>query len=180
MDNFLEEGISRKNSAFSTILYAIMWIILLSSAIMAAFYLSFVFQFNSSTILPSLGLFVIFGGIAYLSYRFKDNLRVEYDCSITNGLIEIGVIYNNNRRRDVITFKMKDVQALAHGDDQKIAAYAQRPDIKQIRVTRNPDVPNYLVYLTQGEKKYLIRMEVSKDFAALMKMYVSRTADVRI
>ncbi|MDD3244103.1 MAG: hypothetical protein PHD32_10315 [Eubacteriales bacterium] len=180
MDNFLEEAVRRKNPLLGSVLYVLLWVFTVAGALVAGMYLTLAFQMGAGMWMNAL-MFLLFGLGAYLCFRYKDRLRTEYECSITNGLVEISAVYNNRRRRDIITFKMKDVQGLTRGDDTALAERVSHEEgVKFVKIALNPDAPAYLVYLVRGAEKFLIRMEVSREFAHVMKIYAPNTADIRL
>lgn len=179
MDHFLEEGIARKGGWIQNLIYVLTWVVMIVTAVAAAFFLTFIFQFNQAS-LWGLPLFALNGVVAFLCYRYKDRIRTEYECAITNGLVEIAAVYNNTRRREVITFKMKDVLTLALAGDEQAEAFARQPGAKKVNITLDKEKPAYLVCLAREDGKFLIRMQVSPEFANVMRLYLPHGANARL
>ena len=171
-DHFKEEIVVKKKKILSTLIYIVMWMSMLFSALVASIYLMQLTsgRFTLDVIIP----FVIFGGGAWLGWWGKDFLRVEYEYTFTNGVVDIAQVINNRRRKEALSFKMKDVEIVASIDNPKLHNYEQKQNIKKIKAVVNADSPIYFVFVKKNDQYCLIYFEPSADFLKLMRIYNDR------
>lgn len=171
-----EEIIIKKRKGLYTLLYLLMWFTLLVSALIAATSLMGMMSGNFSV--QYIVTTVVFGGAAWLGWWAKDFLRVEYEYSLTNGIMDISQVINNRRRKEALSFRMRDVEIIAPLDDPKLHSYEQRPNVKKIKAVLNSENPVYFLFVKKNEQYYLVYMEPSEELVHLMRQmrdrYISR------
>lgn len=171
-DHFKEEIVTKKKKGLSMLIYIVMWISMLFSALVASVQLMAIM--NGSFSVPGIIVFLIFGGGAVLGWWGKDYLRVEYEYTFTNGVVDIAQVINNRRRKEALSFKMKDVEIVASIDNAKLHNYEQKQNIKKIKAVVNVDTDVYFIFTKKNDQYYLIYMEPSAEFLKLMRMYNDR------
>ncbi|MBR6400336.1 MAG: hypothetical protein IKS17_03825 [Firmicutes bacterium] len=68
-------------------------------------------------------------GIAILAWRQITGLRVEYEYSYTNGTLDIDIIRNRSRRKQVFSAAVADFEIMAHIDDSdNLSPYKDLPE----------------------------------------------------
>ncbi len=162
-----EEIVVKKHKGLYNLLYVLLWFTLLVCAIIAATNLMGLMSGNLS--LPTIITTLVFGGAAWLGWWGKDLLRVEYEYSLTNGIMDIAQVINNRRRKEALSFRMRDVEILAPIDDPKLQGYEQRPGIKKIKAVLNADSTVYFLFVKKDEQHYLVYMEPSEEMVQLMR-----------
>ena len=103
MDDFLEQVARRRHQGVFTLMYVLMWVVIVISGFSALMYLMSImgvdaegnFRFNFIALIFA----VVFGGIAFLLWRRADYCKMEYDYSFTNGTLDVSRVLNNKRRR---------------------------------------------------------------------------------
>jgi hypothetical protein len=170
-DNVKEEIIFRHKNALNMILYGFSMVSAVILGIIAAIQLN-VMLYNLS--IPSVIAFVVIGGSAVLMWFGKDNLRVEYEYSFTNGVVDIAKVINNRRRRELISFKTREVELVASVDDPKLNGIKSRPNLKKISAVLNGDSAVYFASFRKNEVQYLVYFEPSADFLKMMRIYNER------
>ena len=172
MDDFLEETVDRHDQKN---LYEVLYFVIYAFVILFALIGSVFFAMVTANIIYIVP-FVFFCGLAVWGFFAKDKLRVEYDYTITNGLVEVGKVINRRRRKDLLMFKMKDVEILGPVDAQgsTYARYEHMRDVKRVRAMINPKTKKYFVFVNEGGQRTLLKFEPSDEFVAIMKKYNNR------
>lgn len=114
-------------------------------------------------ILPGIGgigLFVVGFGI-YLFVYFWGDKNAEYEYTMTNGGVDIAIIYNASRRKELFGFDLSNVtmvvpagsERIQHEQFAKKYDYSSKmPDAKQIALVLEEDAKKKLVILEPNEK----------------------------
>lgn len=169
MDNFKEEVAVRRNRGLYDFLYYLSWAVIIVFAAMALIALQGLLamittgQFD----LMSIVTFVVFGGAAFLLWRYKDNLRAEYEYTFTNGDLDVAMVLNNQKRRYLTAVNMKNVDAAGAVNTPAFQRYATMPDVKKHNWFLNRDAHLYYYYFTKKGAKHLIVLELSQEMADL-------------
>ena len=174
MDNFREEVAAKHNQTVNMILYALAWIAMIALAITA---LSHVYAILSghldiATILTAL----ISGGLTALLYFKKDELRVEYDYTFTNGELDVGKVFGNSRRRLMTSLPMKNVESAGAVTHQSFQRFLQMKDCKKHNWFVNRDAHLYYFYFVKNEVKHCIILELSEEMVAMLRPYLPFSA----
>ena len=174
MDNFREEVAAKRNRAFSNLAYAMAWVAMILSALVAMmFFSSITTNFSVGTIVG----FLIFGGLAALIWFKKDNLRIEYDYTFTNGDLDVGKVFGNARRRLMTSLSMKDVQAAGMVSHQSFQRFMNDKTVKKHNwfVNRGANL-SYFYFEKENDRhetvKHAIVLELSDEMIALLKPYL--------
>ena len=61
---------------------------------------------------------LISGGLAYGAYVLKNNQRIEYDYTFTNGILDIAKIINNSKRKKLLSLDVKEFEVVAPISDE--------------------------------------------------------------
>ena len=102
MDNFKEEVVTRRQGrTLNALGYTLSWFLLICFGFVGIMGLSglMALQFSVANVLTLL----VGGGVAFLLYRYKDNFRVEYEYSFTNGEMDFAMVLGNARRKQLRT-----------------------------------------------------------------------------
>jgi hypothetical protein len=150
---------------------AIIWALLLG--LMAAISLNALL--SSGLSIANIIFFVFLAGSALLLWFGKDYLRVEYEYSFTNGVVDIAQVINNRRRKELASFKTKDAEIVAPIDDPKLRGIEARPNIKKIKAVLNSDNAIYFACFRQNERQCILFFEPSNEFLRLMRIYNERS-----
>ena len=169
MDNFREEVAAKRNRTLSNVAYALAWAAMILSALIAMmFFSSITTNFGVQTIVG----FVAFGGIAALIWFKKDNLRIEYDYTFTNGDLDVGKVFGNARRRLMTSLSMKNVEACGLVTDPSFQRYITMNDVKKHNWFVNRDAVLYYFYFVKNNIKHIIVLEISNDMAVMLRPYL--------
>ncbi len=170
-DHVKEEIVTPRQKVVPMIGYVVFTIFAFISAIVAATYLMAVMSsFNLMNVL----MVVIFGGGAWMMWWGKDMLRVEYEYSFTNGVVDVSQVINNRRRKDVVSFRTREADLVAPADDPRLAELRKRKDVKIIRAYLNPGARLYFAQFRKGDSTVVLLFEPSEEFLKLMRIYNER------
>ena len=171
LDNFREEVAAKHNRTLSNILYVLAWAVMMMSALMAMMFLSS-FTTGNFQLLPII-LFAVFGGIAVLIWFKKDNLRIEYDYTFTNGDLDVGKVFGNARRKLMTSLPMKNVEACGLVTDPSFQRYITMNDVKKHNWFVNRGATLYYFYFVKNSVKHIIVLEISNDMALMLRPYLN-------
>lgn len=173
MDNFREEIAVRRSSGLYTFAYYISWIVMVFAAIVAVSTLMGIVnyiavgQFNVMDIV----MLALSGGVAFLLWRNKDELRCEYEYSFTNGDLDVAKVLNNSRRKYLTSLPMKNVEACGPVTHQSFQRYLSMKDVKKHNWFLNRDAKLYYFYFTKNSVKHLIVVELSDEMVAMIRSH---------
>ena len=100
MDSFLEEVVVKRKRGLEGLLYALSWVMLVLFGLYAFLQLQNVTLvlstegFSTSVLIYAAQL-VIFGGAAVLLFLRKDQIKMEYEYTFTNGQMDFAQVFNN-------------------------------------------------------------------------------------
>jgi hypothetical protein len=170
LDNFREEVAVRRNAGTYNLLYMLAWVAMVVFALMAMIGLSGVMSMMSTgfNIMPIL-LLVLFGGVAFLIFRFKDELKSEYEYVFTNGDLDVSKVLNNSRRRYLTSLTMKNVEAAGPVKGASFQRYISMQGIKKHNWFLNREANLYYFYFVKSGVKHLMVVELTNEMVDLVK-----------
>ncbi|MGI6537987.1 MAG: hypothetical protein ACOX22_06595 [Caldicoprobacterales bacterium] len=181
MDLFREESVRKVNTWFNTVVYVLAWIGMVFFGVLAIMSFQTIFgqiAQGSFTILPII-LFLIFGGLTYLSFVIRNMQRIEYDYTFTNGTLDIAKVINNSRRKKLLTADIKNFEVLAPISDDGFQRMLNHPGIKKLNYFLNRGGGLYYgVFEHEGEKALLV-FEPSEEMVKMFKMVNPRNVKTK-
>lgn len=175
LDNFHEEVAAKRNRTPNMILYGLSWVVMLLLAMFALTELQMIVaslavgSFDLVTIVATL----ICGALAVLIWMKKDNLRVEYDYTFTNGDLDVGKVFGNSRRRLMTSLSMKNVESAGAVTDKSFQRFVNNKDVKKHNWFVNRDAHLYYFYFVKNEVRHAIVLELSDEMIAMLKPYLA-------
>jgi hypothetical protein len=175
LDNFREEVAARHKQGTYSFLYFLCWLFLSISGLIGLIgfwgtFNSLANLFNGGTFdFMSLILLVVFGGCAWLLWRNKDELRVEYEYTFTNGDLDVSKVLNNSRRKYLTNMPVKTVEACGPVNTPTFQRYLSMRDVKKHNWFVNRDAKLYYFYFTKNSVKHMIMLELSDEMNALIR-----------
>lgn len=175
MDNFREEIVVRRKSGLYTMMYYLSWVIMIICALIAMISLSSVFSVIGVgtwvDIVINVVTLLIFGGLAFLIFRKKDELRTEYEYTLTNSDLDVAKVLNNSRRRYLTALSLKNVEACGEVETSSntFQRYLTMKDVKKHNWFLNRDAKLYYFYFTKNSVKHMIVLELSDEMAEMIR-----------
>ena len=134
--------------------------------------------FNLVGTLINVGIMAVFGGLAYLCWRNKDRLRIEYDYTftpITGGTADLDVaqVMGNSRRRLMTSLSLKIVESAGPVDGSSFQRYISMRDVKKHNWFVNRDAKLYYFYFVKNEVKHIMIVELRDEMLDYVKPYLN-------
>jgi len=169
MDHFLEEVVIRRNRAMQELGYYLSAVIMVLFGLIGFWMLSTLF---SSFSVAALIIMLIFGGLAVLLYLYKDRLRTEYEYTFTNGDLDFAQVFNNQKRKNLGTMRVKNVDAFGPVDSDNFRKLINMPGAKRRNWFLNRDAELYYFYYQKDSTRTIIVMEPSAEMVDMIKKYL--------
>ena len=169
MDHFLEEIVIRRNRALQELLYYLATVTMVLFALIGFWMLANIF--NSFSI-PSLIILVFFGGIAVLLYLYKDRMRAEYEYTFTNGDLDFAQVFNNQKRKNLGTMRVKNVDSFGPVDSEAFRKLINMPGLKRKNWFLNRDANLFYFYYQKESSRTVIVIEPSTEMVDIIKKYL--------
>ena len=170
LDNFREEVAAKRNRTLSNLMYGLAWVAMILSALVAMMFFSSISTGNFQ-LLPIVS-FLLFGGIAVLIWFKKDNLRIEYDYTFTNGDLDVSKVLGNTRRKYLTSLPMKNVESAGRVTDPSFQRYITMKDVKKHNWFLNRDNNLCYIYFVKKSVKHVIVVEPSDEMVEMAKPYM--------
>jgi len=170
MDNFKEEIVVRRHMGLANITYYLAWTMLILFGIIGIFMIQAVLNTIGSGSFPwvSLVIGIALIGLAILLWIKKDTLRVEYEYTFTNGVLDISMVLNNTRRRYLSEINMKIVESAGSVTHPSFKRYLNDKNIKRHNWFLNRDNNLIYLYFTKNNLRHLAIIEPSSEMITLM------------
>ena len=171
MDNFREEVVVRRKNGLYNLLYMLSWAVLVLSVIMAMIALQgfLMMVMSGSFDLINLAVLVVFGGLAFLIWRNKDQLRAEYEYTFTNGELDVAKVLNNQKRKYLTCLNMKNLEAAGAVNTPAFQRYLSMKDVKKHNWFLNREAKLYYYFFTKNQVRHLMVVELSDEMVELTK-----------
>ena len=135
-----EETARRHNQTLGMIFTGASWVVFFICALIAFMTLQGLVTslatiseqgFNLTGTLINVAIIAVFGGLAYLCWRNKDRMRIEYDYTFTNGDLDVGKVFGNARRKLMTSLNMKNVEMAGMVTHQSFQRFMNDNSIKK-------------------------------------------------
>ena len=170
MDHFMEEVVIQRNRTLQDLPYYLANITMVLFALIGFWMLSSLF---TSFSIPILVMTVLFGGMAVLLYLKKDTLRTEYEYTFTNGDLDFAQVFNNQKRKNLGTMRVKNVDTFGPVNSENFRKIVNMPGIVRKNWFLNRSANLYYFYYQKDAKRTLIVMEPSDELVQMIKTYLA-------
>ena len=158
-DVFIEEVVVKRQRTVNEILYFTANILMVVFAFMALMLISPLLRNFSIQAL----LFVLaFLCIAIFLYFNKDQLRAEYEYTLTNTDLDFALVLNNKKRKTLGTIRINNVSAFGPVNSNNFSKIINMPELKQRKWFLNREANLYYFFYQKDGKKNLIVFEPSE------------------
>lgn len=169
MDHFLEEIVVRRNRALQEVLYYLGTVTMVVAALIAFWMLTGIF--NAFSIF-GLVVLLVFGAIAVLLYLYKDRARTEFEYTFTNGDLDFAQVFNNQKRKNLGTMRVKNVETFGPVDSENFRKIINMPGLTRKNWFLNRDAKLYYFYYQKESKRTVIVMEPSPEMVEMLRKYM--------
>ena len=177
MDSFLEEVVVKRKRGLEGLLYALSWVMLVLFGLYTFLQLQNVTLvlstegFSTSVLIYAAQL-VIFGGAAVLLFLRKDQIKMEYEYTFTNGQMDFAQVFNNKKRKNLGTMNVRNVEACGLVASGSFQRYINMPGVKRTNWFLNREAELFYFYFQKDNNKRIIIIEPSEEMIGLIKKYI--------
>jgi len=169
MDYFKEEVVVARNNLLNNILYAISWVLIVVFGLYGMLVLQMLmFAFNIGTILIT----VLSIGAAVLLFVFKDNFKVEFEYSFTNGSLDFAKVLRSAKRKELGSMNVANVSACGHVAHESFRKFLAMKDVTKRNWFLNRDGNLFYFYYVKDNKKNMIIIEPSEEMVEMIRHYL--------
>ena len=170
LDNFKEDVVYRRNQFLHNVLYMICWVFVVVLALYASLMLQVVFmQFN----IMSLVLFLATAALAVLLFYKKDDFKVEYEYTFTNGTLDFAKVLRGARRKELGSMNVANVSACGHVAHQSFRKFLAQKDVEKKNWFLNREANLYFFYYQkENNEKHMIIFEPSEELVSYVRKYL--------
>lgn len=178
-----EETARRQNQVPGMIFTGFSWVVFFLSALIAFTTLQGLITsiaengFNATAVLVNVAIVAVFAGLAYLCWRNKDRMRIEYDYTftpITGGTadLDIAQVMGNSRRRLMTSLSLKTVESAGPVDAPAFQRYLGMKEVKKHNWFVNREAKLYYFYFVKNEAKHLVVVELRDEMLDYVLPYL--------
>lgn len=169
MDNFKEDIVYRRNRTLPNILYGLSWVLLVIFGLYALLLFQVIFiAFDVVTLLMLLGS----AAIAVFLFFYKDNFKVEYEYTFTNGSLDFAKVLRGARRKELGSMNVANVAACGHVAHESFRRFLSMQDIEKKNWFLNRDGNLFYFYYEKESRKHMIIIEPSEEMVQMIRHYV--------
>ena len=170
MDNFKEEIVVRRHNGFANFTYYLAWTMLVIFGVIGIFMLQAVLNTIGSGAFAwgSLIAALIMIALAVLLWIKKDGLRVEYEYTFTNGVLDVSMVLNNSKRRYLSEINLKTVESAGSVTHPSFNRYLNDKNIKRHNWFLNRDNNLIYIYFSKNNARHLVVIEPSQEMVNMM------------
>ena len=169
MDHFMEEVVVKHRRGAQDTLYYLANIVMVLSALLG---FSMVTSLMMGITVETVVMVVCTLGIAVFLYLRKDQIRTEYEYTFTNGDLDFAQVYNNRKRKNLGTMKVKNVAAFGAVNSDKFRKLNHTPGLERRNWFLNREAELYYFYYQKENKKTMIVFEPSAELVSMIHKYL--------
>ena len=169
MDNFKEDIVSPRSNALGNVLYALCWVFIVLFGAYALMMLQVVMvQFSVLTLVTV----AMAAACAVLLFFIKDQLKVEYEYTFTNGSLDFAKVFRQAKRKELGSMNVKNVSTCGHVAGSGFRRYLSMKDIEKKNWFCNRDGNLFYFYYVKENKKHMIVIEPSEEMVDMIRRYL--------
>lgn len=169
MDNFKEDVVSSRNRLLPNILYVVSWVMIVLFGLYAMLLLQVVFfDFSVATLIMT----VASAALAVFLFIYKDNLKLEYEYTFTNGTLDFAKVLRSARRKELGSMNVANVSACGHVAHDSFRRFLAQKDVEKKNWFLNRDGNLFYFYYVKDNKKHMIIIEPSEEMVGMIVRYV--------
>lgn len=169
MDNFKEDLVVARNNLLGNVLYVLCWVFLVVFALYGMLMMQVVFfAFD----LASLLLTVLSFGAAIMLFLSKDNFKVEYEYTFTNGSLDFAKVLSGAKRKELGSMTVANVSACGHVAHDSFRKFLAMKDVQKKNWFLNRDGNLFYFYYVKDNQKHMIIIEPSEEMVDMIRRYL--------
>lgn len=169
MDNFKEDIAIRRNRMLPDVLYVVCWVLLVMFGLYALLMLQMLFfAFDVGTLV----MVVLSAAAAVLLFLGKDNLKLEYEYTFTNGTLDFAKVMRASKRKELGSMNVANVAACGHVAHDSFRRFLAMNDVAKKNWFLNRDGNLVYFYYVKDSKKNMIIIEPSEEMVDMIRNYL--------
>ena len=169
MDNFKEDVVCSRNRLLPNILYVVSWVMIVLFGLYAMLLLQVVFfDFSVATLIMTAAS----AALAVFLFIYKDNLKLEYEYTFTNGTLDFAKVLRSARRKELGSMNVANVSACGHVAHDSFRRFLAQKNVEKKNWFLNRDGNLFYFYYVKENKKHMIIIEPSEEMVEMIRNYV--------
>lgn len=169
MDCFKEDVVINRHKALSYVLYALCWVLTVVFGLYGLLMMQVMFvSFQVTTVLMTL----LSIAAAILMFFMKDNCKVEYEYTFTNGSLDFAKVMNSAKRKELGSMNVANVSACGHVAHDSFRKFLAMKDVKRRNWFLNRDGNLFYFYYVKENQKNMIILEPSEEMVEMIRHYL--------
>jgi len=169
MDSFKEDIVFARSNVLGNIMYVLCWVLLVVFALYAML-LTQVLMFGFDVV--TLIMIALSIGGAVLLFLVKDNFKVEYEYTFTNGSLDLAKVMRSVKRKELGSMNVANVSACGHVAHDSFRKFLAMKDVTKRNWFLNRDGNLFYFYYVKENKKNMIIIEPSEEMVELIRRYL--------
>lgn len=169
LDHFVEDIVIKRDRLLLDALYLACWLFIVMTSMIAVLGLQAALMGFG---LVSLLVALLCAGLSAAAYVAKDWLKVEYDYTFTNGVLEFARVMRSSRRKELGSVHVAHAAACGHVAHEAFRRYVSMRDVEKKNWFLNRDGNLFYMYWIKEGKKYLIVLEPSGEMVEMIRRYL--------
>ena len=169
MDNFKEEVVINRYSLVSNLMYVLCWVCIVLFGLYGFMTLQLLmFAFSVATLV----LVVLSIAAAILLFFAKDNFKVEFEYTFTNGTLDFAKVLRSAKRKELGSMNVANVAACGHVAHDSFRKFLAMKDVSKRNWFLNRDGNLFYFYYVKENKKNMIIIEPSEEMVEMIRHYL--------
>ena len=169
MDHFKEEVVIARNSLLNNILYLFCWVLI----VVLGLYGMLMLQMLMYALSIGAGVLAVLSiGAAVLLFFVKDNFKLEFEYSFTNGTLDFAKVMRSAKRKELGSMNVANVAACGHVAHQSFQKFLAMKDVNKRNWFLNRDGNLFYFYYVKENKKNMIIIEPSEEMVDMIRHYL--------
>ena len=169
LDNFKEDLVVARHNLLGNVLYVFCWVFTVVFALYALLMLQVVvFAFDAASLVMT--LFSAAGAV--LMFLAKDNFKVEFEYTFTNGSLDFAKVIAGAKRKELGSMTVANVAACGHVAHDSFRKFLAMKDVQKKNWFLNRDGNLFYFYYVKENKKNMIIIEPSEEMVELIRRYL--------
>jgi len=172
MENYIEQCVSGPRSTGKKVLYNLCWCATVLLVVLAIFFATGIVGSNPAVLeikWANVILMLVCLAAAFVCFRRKDALRMEYDYFLGDGVIEISAVLNASRRKKLEEIPLSKVAQMGMLVGSAEAKTMQAQKIENHRWFLNQDARIYYLIYTKGSIRHMALLELNDEMITAIR-----------
>lgn len=169
LDNFKEDLVVARSNILGNVLYVLCWVFMLVFGLYGLLMVQMVvFAFD----VPTLLMTVMSIAAAVALFFAKDNFKVEYEYTFTNGSLDFAKVLAGAKRKELGSMTVANVSACGHVAHDSFRKFLAIKDVQKKNWFLNRDGNLFYFYYVKDSRKNMIIIEPSEEMVDMIRRYL--------